>query len=143
MGNHLLFRKISAFTKLLIFFYCMKIILYSNSYISFTVLSDTEEIIETNPDNLELQACPICARTFLPPALIKHVGICEKMNFRKRTPFDSFRQRREGTELARYLPSDYVVTKQKSPTLHHDSKHGSKSVISCLFRLFYLYFFRF
>lgn len=33
------------------------------------------------------------------------------MNFKKRKPFDSFRQRREGTELATYLPSDYALPK--------------------------------
>lgn len=40
------------------------------------------------------------------------------MNFKKRKPFDSFRQRREGTDLANYLPVSYGLPK-------HWSTHGS------------------
>ncbi|XP_065370479.1 mucin-2 isoform X1 [Calliphora vicina] len=58
--------------------------------------------------SLELVACPICARTFNPVTLRKHVGICEKMTTKKRNIFDSSRQRREGTDLATYpLPKNF------------------------------------
>lgn len=95
---------------------------------SYIVLSDSEEIIDTQPGNVELVPCSICSRTFAPSTLEKHIGICEKMHVQKRTPFDSFRQRREGTGLETYLPSSYgsntkPKTSRLSPT---DSK--SKSV---------------
>lgn len=78
----------------------------------------------------ELQPCPTCSRTFLPPALVKHMTICEQMIVRKRTPFDSFRQRREGTELATYLPSDYGVIKQRSPSMHRGPpRQAAKTVM--------------
>uniref|UniRef100_A0A1A9UGY5 C2HC/C3H-type domain-containing protein n=1 Tax=Glossina austeni TaxID=7395 RepID=A0A1A9UGY5_GLOAU len=54
-----------------------------------------------------LAPCPICTRTFNTLTLKKHVGICEKMAAKKRKVFDSSRQRREGTELASYLPKNF------------------------------------
>ncbi|XP_035789003.1 mucin-12-like isoform X2 [Anopheles albimanus] len=59
------------------------------------------------PPNLVLRACPICSRKFVPASLIKHIGICERVQTKKRKPFDSSRQRREGTELAAYLPKNF------------------------------------
>uniref|UniRef100_A0A8W7M2D9 C2HC/C3H-type domain-containing protein n=1 Tax=Anopheles arabiensis TaxID=7173 RepID=A0A8W7M2D9_ANOAR len=59
------------------------------------------------PPNLELQPCPICLRKFAPASLSKHTGICERVQTKKRKPFDSSRQRREGTELASYLPKNF------------------------------------
>uniref|UniRef100_A0A182JU35 C2HC/C3H-type domain-containing protein n=1 Tax=Anopheles christyi TaxID=43041 RepID=A0A182JU35_9DIPT len=59
------------------------------------------------PPNLELQPCPICLRKFAPASLSKHIGICERIQTKKRKPFDSSRQRREGTELASYLPKNF------------------------------------
>lgn len=102
------------------------------SVLSFTVLSETDELADQQLiEDLELKPCPTCTRTFLPPALIKHMNICEKMTVRKRTPFDSFRQRREGTELATYLPSDYGVIKQRSPSLHREPPRiSSKTVMN-------------
>uniref|UniRef100_A0A182W3S1 C2HC/C3H-type domain-containing protein n=1 Tax=Anopheles minimus TaxID=112268 RepID=A0A182W3S1_9DIPT len=59
------------------------------------------------PPNLELQPCPICMRKFVPASLNKHISICERVQTKKRKPFDSSRQRREGTELASYLPKNF------------------------------------
>uniref|UniRef100_A0A182MS36 C2HC/C3H-type domain-containing protein n=1 Tax=Anopheles culicifacies TaxID=139723 RepID=A0A182MS36_9DIPT len=59
------------------------------------------------PPNLELQPCPICMRKFAPASLSKHTSICERVQTKKRKPFDSSRQRREGTELASYLPKNF------------------------------------
>ncbi|XP_049299875.1 probable serine/threonine-protein kinase cdc7 isoform X2 [Anopheles funestus] len=59
------------------------------------------------PPNLELQPCPICQRKFAPASLNKHISICERVQTKKRKPFDSSRQRREGTELASYLPKNF------------------------------------
>ncbi|XP_055628977.1 uncharacterized protein LOC129770275 isoform X5 [Toxorhynchites rutilus septentrionalis] len=68
------------------------------------------------PENLELQRCPICARNFVPTSLVKHIGICEKMQTKKRKPFDSSRQRREGTELASYLPKNFGLPQNHPQT---------------------------
>lgn len=92
---------------------------------AFTVLSDSDEGNTENIDHLDLQPCPSCERTFLPPALAKHVGICEKMNFKKRKPFDSFRQRCEGTELDTYLPSSYPMPKNGTFSKSHTFTAGA------------------
>ncbi|XP_058130736.1 probable serine/threonine-protein kinase DDB_G0282963 [Anopheles ziemanni] len=65
------------------------------------------EVSSEPPPNLELQPCPICSRKFAPASLAKHIGICERVQAKKRKPFDSSRQRREGTELASYLPKNF------------------------------------
>ncbi|KFB41352.1 hypothetical protein ZHAS_00008963 [Anopheles sinensis] len=65
------------------------------------------EVSSEPPPNLELQPCPICSRKFAPASLTKHIGICERVQAKKRKPFDSSRQRREGTELASYLPKNF------------------------------------
>lgn len=40
----------------------------------------------------------------MPATLEKHIGICQKMQTRKRVIFDSSQMRREGTELEKYMP---------------------------------------
>ncbi|XP_052862035.1 mucin-5AC [Anopheles cruzii] len=71
-----------------------------NPYEKFSIPSEP-------PPNLQLQACPICSRKFASTSLLKHIGICERVQTKKRKPFDSSRQRREGTELASYLPKNF------------------------------------
>lgn len=51
-----------------------------------------------------LLPCAICARTFMPQSLEKHARICERAVAKKRKPFDSAKQRIQGTELAEFLP---------------------------------------
>lgn len=51
-----------------------------------------------------LLPCATCARTFMPQSLEKHARICERAAARKRKPFDSAKQRIQGTELAEFLP---------------------------------------
>lgn len=58
-----------------------------------------EIFIEIPPPNIRLDLCPVCSRKFTPEALMKHVIICEKINTKKRKPFDSSRQRLNGTEF--------------------------------------------
>jgi len=58
-----------------------------------------EIFIEIPPPNLRLDLCPVCSRKFAPETLMKHVIICEKINTKKRKPFDSSRQRLNGTEF--------------------------------------------
>ncbi|XP_053690436.1 uncharacterized protein LOC128738957 isoform X2 [Sabethes cyaneus] len=71
------------------------------------VLDPFLQIPADPPPDLELRQCPICSRNFVPPSLAKHISICERMQTKKRKPFDSSRQRREGTELASYLPKNF------------------------------------
>lgn len=59
---------------------------------------------------IELEPCVICKRTFVPATLEKHIGICHKMQMRKRAVFDSSQMRREGTELEKYIPPPPVHT---------------------------------
>lgn len=108
----------------------LKLITNNFSFSFHIVLSDEEDVIDTVPENVELVPCAICARTFTPATLDKHIGICEKMHIQKRTPFDSFRQRREGTGLETYLPSNYgLIVKPKTSKLSPtDSKSASRSV---------------
>ncbi|XP_049818015.1 uncharacterized protein LOC109604014 isoform X3 [Aethina tumida] len=47
-----------------------------------------------------LVPCQTCGRTFLPVPLRKHERVCQKNATRKRKPFNSLRQRIEGTDLA-------------------------------------------
>lgn len=101
----------------------------------FTVVSDNEEA-GAGPEDVELKPCPVCSRTFVPSALEKHVAICEKMAIQKRMPFDSFRQRRKGTELTLYLSSAYEPTtkikssKQQTNTSSVSSIHEPLQRIS-------------
>lgn len=96
----------------------------------FPGLSDSDEYNDQNIENLRLLPCPTCSRTFLRPALEKHVAICEKMNVRKRAPFDSFRQRREGTDLANFLPSDYGLIKPRAQQQSHHHYATEPKIVS-------------
>lgn len=60
--------------------------------------------IMTPTENVDLQACPYCSRTFNPKTFTKHVSICEKLSMKRKVKFDSSRQRREGTALSEYTP---------------------------------------
>lgn len=65
-----------------------------------------------------LLPCTICARTFKPQSLEKHARICERAVARKRKPFDSAKQRIQGTELAEFLP------KQEPRRQHQQDERG-------------------
>jgi len=51
-----------------------------------------------------LLPCIICNRSFRPSLLQRHSNICQQNAKRRKVPFDSSKQRREGTEMAAYLP---------------------------------------
>ncbi|KAL6260743.1 hypothetical protein P5V15_008266 [Pogonomyrmex californicus] len=68
-----------------------------------------------------LLPCAICARTFMPQSLEKHARICERAAAKKRKPFDSAKQRIQGTELAEFLP------KQEVRRHHQDEKTARSS----------------
>lgn len=88
-------------------------------YNNFIFKSRWTDIPDEPVVNTDLELCTICGRKFKPETLIKHAGICERMAVKKRKPFDSFRQRREGTDLADYLPKNFGLPAHKhigSPT---------------------------
>ncbi|XP_072765032.1 uncharacterized protein [Anoplolepis gracilipes] len=62
-----------------------------------------------------LLPCAICGRTFMPQSLEKHTRICQRTATKKRKPFDSAKQRIQGTELAEFLP-------KQEPWRHQDEK---------------------
>lgn len=53
---------------------------------------------------IDLLPCIICNRSFRPTLLQRHSAICEKNAKKRKIPFDSSKQRREGTDMAAYLP---------------------------------------
>ncbi|KYN27604.1 hypothetical protein ALC57_03003 [Trachymyrmex cornetzi] len=57
--------------------------------------------------------CAICARTFTPQSLEKHARICERAAAKKRKPFDSAKQRIQGTELAEFQPKQEIRRHQQ------------------------------
>ncbi|XP_039311361.1 uncharacterized protein LOC105195993 [Solenopsis invicta] len=67
-----------------------------------------------------LLPCAICARTFLPQSLEKHARICERAAAKKRKPFDSAKQRIQGTELAEFMPKQEVRR-------HHQNERTTRS----------------
>ncbi|KAM8713257.1 hypothetical protein ACLKA7_013552 [Drosophila subpalustris] len=75
---------------------------------------------EYGGDSTELSPCPNCSRKFNPTALRKHAVVCEKMAAKKRKPFDSSRQRRDGTALSTYvLPKNFgLPNAEKAAGLH-------------------------
>lgn len=72
-----------------------------------------------------LLPCAICARTFMPQSLEKHSKICERSTTKKRKPFDSAKQRIQGTELAEFLPRH--EKKRRSPEVSRSSSKPRSS----------------
>ncbi|KAI4481772.1 hypothetical protein M0804_009293 [Polistes exclamans] len=71
-------------------------------------------------DEIEvLLPCAICGRTFMPRSLEKHFKICERGAIKKRKPFDSAKQRIQGTDLAEFLP------RQEKKRYSNDEKRKS------------------
>lgn len=63
--------------------------------------------LEFPKDNeiIELLPCIICNRSFRPTLLQRHSAICEKTSKKRKVSFDSSKQRKQGTDMAAYLPS--------------------------------------
>lgn len=71
------------------------------------------DLFEDENSAFELNPCPICNRKFNKNTYDKHVVICSTTASKKRKIFDSSRQRREGTELASYLPKHFGLPASK------------------------------
>ncbi|XP_046436032.1 uncharacterized protein LOC124187892 [Neodiprion fabricii] len=69
-----------------------------------------------------LLPCSICSRTFKPQSLEKHTKICERAAAKKRKPFDSAKQRIQGTDLAEFLPKQ-----GKRRPIHEDKSSKPKT----------------
>lgn len=76
---------------------------------------------------IELLPCIICNRSFRPTLLQRHSAICEKNAKKRKIPFDSSKQRREGTEMAAYLPlvkkTQDIYTETKQSKTNWKIKH--------------------
>ncbi|XP_046753717.1 uncharacterized protein LOC124416569 isoform X2 [Diprion similis] len=70
-----------------------------------------------------LLPCTICSRTFKPQSLEKHTKICERAAAKKRKPFDSAKQRIQGTDLAEFLPKQG----KRRPPIHEDKPSKPKT----------------
>ncbi|XP_063386461.1 histone-lysine N-methyltransferase, H3 lysine-79 specific-like isoform X2 [Cydia fagiglandana] len=99
----------------------------------------THPIVPVAPEPsgpVRLIPCAVCARTFVPESLAKHVKICEKTAAKKRKTFDSSRQRREGlpaangvntgTDLEQYLPKNFGLP-ENSPFLEKSPPNTAKA----------------
>ncbi|KAJ8915144.1 hypothetical protein NQ315_000396 [Exocentrus adspersus] len=85
-----------------------------------------DEAPETIPDTQELLPCHVCGRTFLPAPLRKHERICERTSTKKRKPFDSLKQRVEGTDLADFHQKSYL-RKPEGPSAAQELKKKGRS----------------
>ncbi|XP_018578090.1 uncharacterized protein LOC108916347 [Anoplophora glabripennis] len=83
------------------------------------------EVADVEFQSQELLPCHVCGRTFLPSPLKKHERICEKTSTKKRKPFDSLKQRVEGTDLADFHQKTYLKRPEPSPS--PDLKKKSQS----------------
>ncbi|KAF7254179.1 Zinc finger C2HC domain-containing protein 1B, partial [Varanus komodoensis] len=64
-----------------------------------------------------LLPCEICGRKFAPGVLTRHVPICRKVFNKKRKPFDSLKQRLQGTEI--------LTIKKKPPAKNQPEKKSN------------------
>lgn len=88
-----------------------------------------EIFIDIPPANVRLDLCPVCSRKFSPEALMKHVIICEKISTKKRKPFDSSKQRLNGTEFAAVVATSPTVA--RSHPLKFESRVSPPKTVSC------------
>lgn len=82
--------------------------------------------------DITLEPCPICTRTFAPQTLKKHIVICERAAIKRRKTFDSSRQRREGTDLADFLPKNFGLPPSKQESKQSPADRTQRQVKSTL-----------
>lgn len=90
-----------------------------------------EIFIEIPPLNIRLDLCPVCSRKFSPETLMKHVIICEKINTKKRKPFDSSRQRLHGTDFTSVVATSPTVSVNRLQPLKFESRVSPPKTVSC------------
>lgn len=87
-----------------------------------------EIFIDIPPQNLRLDLCPVCSRKFASEALMKHVVICEKINTKTRKPFDSSKQRLQGTEFTAVTSTSPTAAPNRLQPL---SRASPPKTVSC------------
>lgn len=90
-----------------------------------------EIFIDIPPANVRLDLCPVCSRKFSPESLMKHVIICEKINTKKRKPFDSSKQRLNGTEFIAVVGTSPTVTQNRLQPLKFETRVSPPKTVSC------------
>lgn len=89
-----------------------------------------EIFIDIPPANIRLDLCPVCSRKFSPDALMKHVIICEKINTKKRKPFDSSAQRLNGTEFTAVVATSPTIAVNRLQPLKFESRVSPPKTVS-------------
>ncbi|NXI65799.1 ZC21B protein, partial [Anseranas semipalmata] len=82
-----------------------------------------KEINGTTAGSQDLVPCRICGRHFAQDVLLRHEPICKKVFNKKRKPFNSFKQRLQGTEIAtvkKQPPQKYQTVKKSNWRQHHE-----------------------
>ncbi|XP_025409376.1 zinc finger C2HC domain-containing protein 1A-like isoform X2 [Sipha flava] len=87
--------------------------------------ADFDEGLPKENEFIELLPCIICKRSFRPTLLQRHSAICEKNAKKRKVPFDSSKQRRQGTDMAAYLPS--IKNTPDVNTAIHKTKNNWKA----------------
>ncbi|OBS70282.1 hypothetical protein A6R68_01180, partial [Neotoma lepida] len=85
--------------------------------------------------NQKLFPCEVCGRCFAADVLERHGPICEKLFNKKRKPFDSLKQRLQGTDIPTVsrLPKPKVQPRRKSNwrQQHEDFINAIRSAKQC------------
>ncbi|XP_056674876.1 zinc finger C2HC domain-containing protein 1B isoform X2 [Monodelphis domestica] len=85
--------------------------------------------------NLKLYRCDVCGRSFAPDVLERHGPICKRLFNKKRKPFNSLKQRLQGTDIfmVRRSPQTKVPTVKKSNwrQQHEDFINAIRSAKQC------------
>ncbi|NXL95006.1 ZC21B protein, partial [Alectura lathami] len=81
-----------------------------------------KELNGTPAESQELVPCRICGRSFAQDVLLRHQPICMKVFNKKRKPFNSFKQRLQGTDIGtvRKQPPQKNQPKKSNWRQHHE-----------------------
>ncbi|XP_074165746.1 zinc finger C2HC domain-containing protein 1B isoform X2 [Sminthopsis crassicaudata] len=86
--------------------------------------------------NLKLYRCDVCGRSFAPDVLERHGPICKRLFNKKRTPFNSLKQRLQGTDIltVRESPDAKMLPVKKSNwrQQHEDFINTIRSAKQCM-----------
>uniref|UniRef100_A0A8C5DNU1 Zinc finger C2HC domain-containing protein 1A n=1 Tax=Gouania willdenowi TaxID=441366 RepID=A0A8C5DNU1_GOUWI len=81
------------------------------------------------PPSVDLVQCEFCKRRFLPKVWEKHTKNCQKSAAKKRTVFDSRKQRSRGFEVSDLKPNQPKAEPPKEPSNWHENHEDLISTI--------------
>ncbi|XP_028910830.1 zinc finger C2HC domain-containing protein 1B [Ornithorhynchus anatinus] len=85
--------------------------------------------------NQALLPCEVCGRSFAPDVLERHVPICKKLFNKKRQPFNSLKQRLQGTDIPTLKKApqskNHPVKKSTWRQQHEDFINAIQSAKQC------------